>query len=182
MTSLELQGKRLTLRAWRTGDEDTLARLANNRDVWKNLKDSFPHPYSRNDAEAWIEQVAKEGDAPRHFAIVRGSEVVGSTGFEPYQDVNRLTAEVGYWIGEPYWGDGVATEALSLLTEYAFERFDFERLEAAVYAWNPASRRVLEKAGFVCEGKLARNVVKDGQVVDSWLYARLRGDDPSRGS
>ena len=180
--SIELRGKTLGLRTWQKGDEEALAQLANNRKIWMNLKDSFPHPYARKDAEAWIESVLKHGDAPHHFAIVRGDEVLGCTGFEPYEDVHRLTAGVGYWIGEPYWGGGMATEALGLLTEYVFERFDFERLEAAVYAWNPASRRVLEKAGFACEGKHARSVVKDGQLIDSWIYARLRSDPPARGS
>lgn len=177
---MELRGRRLVLRAWRPGDEDALALHANNRNVWRNLTDRFPHPYSRKDADEWIARVLKEGDPPHNLAILVGNEAVGGVGLERHRDLNRLTAEVGYWLGEAHWGQGLATEAVRLFTEYAFEHFDFERLQASVLEWNPASCRVLEKAGFVCEARLRRNIVKNGQVLDSRLYALLRADRETR--
>jgi RimJ/RimL family protein N-acetyltransferase len=99
---------------------------------------------------------------------------VGGVGLEPMADVYRLTATVGYWLGEPFWGRGFATQALRALSAYAFSTFDLHRLEAAVFGWNLASARVLEKAGYSLEGRLRRSVIKDGRIADSLLYARLR--------
>ncbi len=116
----------------------------------------------------------EQGELPQNLAIVFEGGPVGGVGFKRQNDLNRLTAETGYWVGEAYWGRGLATEALRLATAYAFDRFDFERVQACVLEGNPASRRVVEKAGFALEGRLRRNAVKDGEVMDSWVYARLR--------
>ena len=121
-------------------------------------------------------RVHDQGSPPLNFAIVLDGEPIGGAGLEPQLDVNRLTAEIGYWVAEPHWGKGIATEAARRLTEYAFEAFPFERLEAAVFEWNPASCRVLEKAGYRREGKLRRSVVKDGRIGDAFVYAKLRPD------
>jgi len=164
------------LRAWRPGDEDALVRNANNRKIWRNLTNRFPHPYLQKDADEWIDRVAKEGNPPCNLAIVLEGETVGSVGVERYGDLNRLTGEVGYWLGETHWGKGLATEAVRLMTDYAFDRFDFERLQATVLEWNPASCRVLEKAGFVREARHRRSIIKDGQVIDSWVYGLLCSD------
>ena len=162
------------LRPWRRGDEATLAHHANNRVIWLNLTDDFPHPYTETDASAWI--LLQAGiDPPQNLAVVVDGAPVGGVGFGRREDAQRrLTAAVGYWIGEEYWGRGIATDALRRLAEYAFNRFDFERLEATVFDENPASCRVLEKAGFVLEGQLRRSIVKDQRVRDSFLYARIR--------
>ena len=87
------------------------------------------------------------------------------------EDAHRRAAEIGFWLGEPFWGRGIATSALREFTEYAFAQFDLLRLQGCVFEWNPASARVLEKAGYVCEGRLLQGVVKEGQVVDAFLYA-----------
>lgn len=173
---MEIRAEGFVLRPWRVGDEPALVRHAGNRNVWLNLRDRFPHPYTAADAEAWIAHVASQGEPPLHFAIVVADEPVGAVGLEPLPDVHRLTAEIGYWIAEPHWGRGLATEATRRLTEYAFARFPFVRLEAGVFEWNPASRRVLEKAGYRLEARQRHNVVKDGRIGDSFLYARLRDD------
>jgi RimJ/RimL family protein N-acetyltransferase len=108
--------------------------------------------------------------------VTLDGEPIGGTGFERLGDLSRLTAEIGYWLGETHWGNGFATEALQLTTDYAFGQFDFARLQAGVLDWNPRSRRVLEKAGYHLEAQLARAVYKDGEVIDSWLYVRLRDE------
>jgi RimJ/RimL family protein N-acetyltransferase len=171
---MELVGPRVVLRPWRRGDEEALVRHANNRNVWRNLTDRFPHPYTAGDARAWVRQCTTREGPPCHLAITLDGDPIGGTGFERLTDLARLTAEIGYWLGEAHWGRGLATEALGLTTAYAFAQFDFVRLQAGVLAWNPRSRRVLEKAGYALEARLERAVYKDGAVIDSWLYVRLR--------
>jgi len=162
------------LREWRDADVPALVRHANNRRVWLNLKDRFPHPYTVGDARDWIERCVAVGEPPLDCAVVLDGEPIGGIGTEPQQDVFRRTAEVGYWLGETYWGQGFATAALRAFTSYLFAHFPFERLEAGVFEWNPASGRVLEKNGFELEGRLRKSVLKDGQLLDRFLYARLR--------
>ena len=101
-------------------------------------------------------------------------EAAGSIGFVVQPDVHRLSAEIGYWLGEAYWGRGIATEALRAVTAFAFEAHGLVRLFAGVFAWNTASMRVLEKAGYVREGVLTQSAIKDGRVIDQVLYAITR--------
>lgn len=108
------------------------------------------------------------------FAIATQEEAIGGIGISLNQDVHRLTAEMGYWLGEPYWGKGLMTEAVAKFTEYAFECFHLVRIYAEPYASNPNSCRVLEKAGYVLEGRLRSSVIKDGQILDQFLYARIK--------
>jgi RimJ/RimL family protein N-acetyltransferase len=166
---------KISLRRWRDVDVDALERHANNRAVWLNLRDLFPHPYTRKDAEAWIAHCSNLQEPILQFAIDLDGEPVGGIGLETFGDVHRLTAEVGYWVAEPFWGRGIATAALIETTAYAFDRFPFERLQAMVFAWNSRSARVLEKAGYTLEGTLQRSIFKDGRLIDSLLYARVRG-------
>ena len=147
---------------------------ANHREVWRNLADFFPHPYSRADAEAWIESVERAEPPPPDLAIVLEGDPVGGIGLRRLGDLSRFTAQVGYWLGPTAWGKGYAAEALRAFSEYAFRAFDLQRLQATVLEWNPASCRVLEKAGFVAEARLRKAAFKDGQLVDTWLYATLR--------
>jgi len=172
----------VNLRRWRKADCERLAELANNRKIWLNLRDRFPFPYTQADAEGWITHCETEPGTQTQFAIEVDSKVVGGVGLESLGDVNRIGAEIGYWIGEPYWGRGIATAALVEASRRAFKEFPFERLQAMVYEWNPASMRVLEKAGYQFEGRLRRSIVKDGQVIDSLIYARLRGSELRRRS
>ena len=161
------------IRSYREDDAEALAQVANNRRIWRNMRDAFPYPYTIDDAHEWITRVQQ--DFPeRHFAIASTSQVIGGIGVEPGEDVRRRSAEIGYWLGEPYWGQGIATAAARALTEYAFDRFDLARLEARVFEWNPASCRVLEKAGYTREARLRRAIEKDGQIIDAFLYARTR--------
>jgi ribosomal-protein-alanine N-acetyltransferase len=165
---------RIILRRWVQTDAEALAQLANNRKIWLNLRDRFPHPYTRADADGWIAHCESETGKPTQFAIDLDGVAIGGIGIEMKSDVHRLTAEIGYWISEAYWGEGIASAAVVEMTRYALAEFLLQRLEALVFEWNPASRRVLEKAGYVLEGRLARCIVKDGRIGDGFLYARLR--------
>ncbi len=163
------------LRAWRPGDEAALVKYANNRNIWINLRDRFPHPYTMDDATAWVQSV-KDQRPVMNFAIATSNddEAIGSIGLTLQEDVHRRSGEIGYWLAEPFWGRGIATRAVRALTEYAFTNFDLVRLYANVFEWNPASGRVLEKAGFTLEGRLRKNITKDGNTIDQFLYALVR--------
>ncbi len=113
------------IRLWRPGDEALLPQLANNRRIWRNLTDRFPHPYGHEDAVRWIHSANQRPDEARHFAVLTGDRVVGGVGFERLKDLCTRTAEIGYWVGESHWGQGIATRALRLATECAFRGFDF---------------------------------------------------------
>ena len=161
------------IRSFQTQDAEALARYANNRNVSRNLRDAFPYPYTIAHAETWI-SFAEQQSTETDFAIADATELIGGIGLRLQRDVHRRSGEVGYWLGEPFWGRGVATACLRAFTEYAFLRFDLVRIYGYVYEWNRASARVMEKAGYVCEGRLRKSVVKEGQVMDQFLYAITR--------
>ena len=158
------------LRPWRDGDQDDLVCHANNRQVWRNLTHLFPHPYTRADANTWLE-IASSPSRSRHFAITLGDRVMGGIGAMAGVGIGERTAEFGYWLGESVWGRGIATAAASALQAYLMASGEFVRLQAPVFAWNPASMRVLEKVGFEREGVLRRAVSKDGEITDLVMYA-----------
>lgn len=162
------------IRNYRAGDEEALARNADNRNVSRNMRDAFPYPYRLSDAREWIE-FATTQSPQTNFAIAADGEVIGGIGLVLQSDVNRRSAEIGYWLGEPHWGQGIATAALRAMTDWAFAEFDLVRIYAEVFEWNPASGRVLEKAGYQLEGRLRRSIVKDDQIIDALLYATIRG-------
>lgn len=160
------------IRDWRDDDLDRLVQLGDNRKIWRNLRDRFPSPYTRADGEAWIRQNASV--SPRTaFAIEVEGRLAGSIGLILGTDIHARSAEVGYWLGEPYWRRGIATGALQAFVPWCFREFDLVRIWAAVFEDNVASARVLEKAGFEREARLRRSAFKDGRVQDEWLYARL---------
>ena len=161
------------VRSFHPGDAPALAGYANNANIANNLRDRFPHPYRIEDADNWI-KVALAQEPETIFAIASATEAIGSIGMELHDDVYRRSAEVGYWLGEPFWGRGIATLALQAITDYAFDRLDMVRVYAHVYETNPASARVLEKAGFQFEGTLRKSVTKHGRIIDQWLYAAVR--------
>jgi ribosomal-protein-alanine N-acetyltransferase len=170
---LRLSDPSVILREWRRGDEDSLARHANSREVWRNLRDSFPHPYSRKDARRFIHD-ARGGSPPTHFAIIVDGEAAGGVGLRLGEDVYRRSAEIGFWLGKTFWGRGIMTEVVRAVTRYAFARFDLCRIYAYVFDWNPASARVLEKAGYRREARLEQSVTKEGRTIDQLLYAMIR--------
>ncbi len=167
------------VRSWSTGDVAPMAEYANNRKIWMNLRDRFPHPYSRRDARAFITAI-RARDQETAFAIAVDGRAVGGIGFVLHEDVERVSAEIGYWLGEPFWGRGIVTEALKATTSYAIEQFGLTRVYAVPFAWNGASARVLEKAGYTLEGRLHRSAIKDGVVTDQLQYAFIAPVDRPR--
>ena len=158
------------VRSWRASDVDSLVTHANNRKIWLNLRDRFPHPYTKRDAREFIR--AMHNQTPETaFAIAVNDEAVGGIGFVLNVDVERVSAEIGYWLGEPFWGRGITTEALAAVTRHAIDAHKLTRLYALPFEWNTASRRVLEKAGYVLEARLRRSAIKDGRIVDQFQYA-----------
>jgi len=169
---MHLQLRTCVIRSFVEGDAASIARYANNRKVWLNLRDFFPHPYQLEDAVSFIRMVIGQNPV-MNAAIVRDSEAIGCIGIRMGEDVHRKTAELGYWLAEPFWGQGIMSEAVHEFTRYAFQAFDLVRIYAQPFAENGASARVLEKAGFTCEGRLRANVIKDGKVLDTLLFARV---------
>lgn len=167
---MKLPLTRCTVRSWRTEDAPSIARHADDRDVWLNLRDAFPHPYTEADAERFI-RGAMQRRPETYFAIEVDGEAAGGIGYGIHPDVERVSAEIGYWLGRLFWGRGVMTEALRAVTLYAVETHGLTRVYALPYEWNTASFRVLEKAGYVCECRTRRSAIKDGKVIDQLLYA-----------
>lgn len=161
------------LREWQRGDENALVEIADNPNVASYMADGFPSPYTKNDAVAWVE-LNESASEKTHFAIVVDDRIVGGIGFAPLTAERRLVADIGYWLGEAYWGRGIGTAACEALTAYAFEQFGLRRLQAAVYVPNVASRRVLEKCGYQVEGLLRNAVIKRGVLLDAHLCAKVR--------
>jgi ribosomal-protein-alanine N-acetyltransferase len=167
---MEFQGTGFRLRPWQYSDEASLVENANNWKVWINLTDAFPHPYKVVHARRWLAMCQENPRRSTQRAIEVEGRAVGGIGFEPGSGIHRKTARIGYWLGEPYWGRGIATEALRLMSAYALERFELERLQAEVFEWNAASMRVLEKAGYALEGRLRRSCIKNGRMADELIY------------
>ncbi len=158
------------VRSWRASDAESLTRHANNRKIWLNLRDLFPHPYGIRDARAYLQMVL--GKTPETgFAIDVNGEAVGGIGVVLKPDVERVSAEIGYWLGESFWGRGIVTDALSATTRHIVAAHHLTRVYAVPFAHNIASCRVLEKAGYVLEGRLRKSAIKDGTIVDQMQYA-----------
>ena len=172
---MELKGTGFIIRGWKLGDEISLQKHANNPKVSACLMNRFPSPYTIDAAIFWVNNLLEQ-DPLVNFAITIDDQVIGGIGIEPRQDVYRKTAIVGYWLSEELWGKGIMPEAVKLVTNYAFEYLGFIRLQASVYSKNPASMRVLEKAGYVKEGIMRNAVIKNGVVMDEHLYAILKSD------
>ena len=159
-----------TVRTWRADDAPALARNANNRKIWINVRDRFPSPYTIEDAEGWVRHCARAMPST-DFAIEVDGEAAGGIGVVLHDDVERVSAELGFWLGEPFWGRGITTEALRAVTAHALTAHGLTRIYALPFEWNTASCRVLEKAGYVLEARLRRSAIKDGRVIDQMLYA-----------
>lgn len=150
-----------------------MQQQADNYNISRFLFNSFPYPYTIDEAGRWVTSHQNQ-DPITNFAIVIDEKVAGGIEFKRDKDVHAKNATLGYWLGETYWGRGVMTEATNLITAYAFKDFDIIRIQATVNDNNPASMRVLEKAGFKKEGIMRNAIVKHGEVMDEHLYALLK--------
>ncbi|AFD09143.1 GNAT family N-acetyltransferase [Solitalea canadensis] len=165
--------KRCELRPWQSGDEQSLIKNANSKKVWDNVRDYFPHPYTLKDAEEWIVR-NRDVDPAVNLAIVVDGQAAGGIGIVVKEDVSRINAEIGYWLGEDYWNRNIMTEAVSAMVDYSFDNFDVIRIYAEVFEKNYASRKVLQKAGFLEEAILRFSVIKNNEIMDSYVYSILR--------
>ena len=170
---MEFTLKQCTVRQWRLDDAESLARHANNRKVWLAVRDLFPHPYTIKDAQQFLQRATTEQPEMK-FCVEMEGAAVGGIGVHPGQDEHRFAATMGYWLGEQFWGRGIMTEAVTAVTDFCFDNFPLRRIPAEVFSNNPASARVLEKAGFNLEGRLKNHVMKEGKLLDSLIYARTK--------
>jgi [ribosomal protein S5]-alanine N-acetyltransferase len=177
---MELRSAACIVRSYRPGDAAVSARHGNNRQIWLNLRDRFPHPYTEEHGAAYITHVLAQ-PTQTSFAIDVGGEAVGGISLHPGTDIERFSAEMGYWLGEEFWGRGITTAAIVLLTRHAFTDMGFIRIFAVPFVRNAASSRALEKAGYLREGLMRQSAIKDGIVEDQFLYAALKSEwaDPS---
>lgn len=170
---MHLDLDRCVVRDWAAGDVSALVRHANNRNVWINLRDRFPYPYTETHARQFLTHIATQ--TPQTvWAIEVDGEAAGAIGLVLMSDVERVSAEIGYWLGEAVWGRGIGTAALRAVTAEAFRRFELLRIFALPFADNVASIRVLEKAGYALEGRLPQSAIKDGIVRDQLLYGAYK--------
>ena len=162
----------VVLRPWQKQDAQELASIDNNRNIWNNVRDALPSPYTVMDAMQWIAHV--NGQQPvLNFAIVYQGNIVGSIGCVPKQDVSRKSVEIGYFVGESYWGKGIASRAVQLLNDFITTRLDVVRIDAHVFAQNKASMKVLLKNGFYLEAIHRKAAIKNNQFLDDYVWAKL---------
>lgn len=160
------------IRSYRASDKLALIKNADNFNVSISLLDSFPYPYNELEADMWLSFVMNQ-QPEMNFAIADKNGLIGAIGLKEMDDVYRYSSEIGYWLGEAYWGKGIITKALGAFTDYAFAHYKVVRLFAGVFDFNPASGRALEKCGYKLEGRLKKAIVKNGKVYDQLLYAKI---------
>lgn len=165
---------RCQLRTLSEADAVSMALYANNINIWQNVRDYFPHPYHLEDAVSFV---AAEGqkELPNNLGIIYEETCIGVIGYYPMQDVYRLTADFGYWIGEPFWGKGIVSAAIPAMVDYIFQHTDIVRLQSSVFAFNQASMRVLLKNGFTLDCVAKNAAIKNGVLIDEYRFSRLRG-------
>jgi RimJ/RimL family protein N-acetyltransferase len=165
------------IREWKIEDKTELAENLNNKKVLDNLRDGLPYPYSEKNAEEYIRaMLSSDRDNTFAFAITADDKVIGSIGVFRCENIHFRTAEMGYYIGEKYWGNGYMTSAVKQICSYVFNKTDIIRIFAEPFAHNTASCRVLEKAGFSCEGIIKCGAFKNGKIIDMKMYALIKND------
>lgn len=166
--------KEFKLRAWKKEDLKSLVKYANNLSIAKNMTDMFQHPYSEADGMSFIEFATQPGSA-HIFAIEVDGEAAGGIGIHPQHDIHRKNAELGYWLGEPFWGMGIISRAIRQALDFAFQNYnDIDRIFARPFGSNTASQKVLEKNGFVREAHFEKTLIKNGELQDELVYAVRR--------
>ncbi|WP_313134123.1 GNAT family N-acetyltransferase [Anaerocolumna sp.] len=163
------------IRSWRVEDAKDLAEALDNKKILDNLRDGLPYPYTVNDAKNYISAMLdSKKDTTYAFAITVNDKAVGSIGVFRKDNIHYRTGEMGYYIAEPYWGQGIGTSAVKQVCQYIFENTDIIRIFAEPFAHNLGSCRILEKSGFVNEGTLRKNAVKNGIVLDMKIYSKVK--------
>ncbi len=163
------------LRKWQPSDLESLVKHANNYNIARFLTDQFPHPYTIQDGERFLENVLSH-DPAKILAIVVQGEAVGSIGVFPQQDIHCVNAEMGYWLSEEWWGRGIMSAAIRRMVDYGFSTFTVDRIFARPFGSNTASQRVLQKAGFRLEARFEKTLLKNGELLDELVYGIRRSD------
>jgi ribosomal-protein-alanine N-acetyltransferase len=165
------------IRKWKLSDAKDLASVISNKKIQDNLRDGLPYPYTEQDATDYISAMLSEDENKTlAFAITIDNKAIGSIGAFRQKNIHRHTAEIGYYIAEEYWGKGLMTEAVKQICSYIFDKSNIVRIYAEPFSYNKASCRVLEKAGFLYEGTLRSNAIKNGKTIDMLMYSRLKTD------
>lgn len=162
----------IVLRPWIKEDASQLAAIANNRNIWLNVRDRFPHPYTVGDAVQWL-AATKDQQPVQTMAIIYKDAVAGSIGVLPKEDVYRKSIEIGYFVGEPFWGNGIATRSVALLLQFIENHYDVVRIFAEVFEHNIASMKVLENNGFHLEGIRQKSVFKNSRLMNDHVYVKF---------
>lgn len=166
-----------TIRKWKLTDANDLAAILSNPKILDNLRDGLPYPYTAQDGRDYISaMLSADPNNTFAFAITVNGKTVGSIAAFRQDNIHHKTAELGYYLAEPYWGNGIMTHAVQLICDDIFSHTDILRIFAEPFANNIASCRVLEKAGFQCEGTLRQNAVKSGNVLDMKMYSKLKNN------
>jgi ribosomal-protein-alanine N-acetyltransferase len=160
------------IRPWKPEDAAPLAAICNNKKIWLNVRDTFPHPYTIANAVEWIAFTLNQQPIT-NMAIICNGSIAGSIGVMLKEDVYRKSIEIGYFLGEQYWGKGIATTAVGLLLEYIKSNFDVIRIYAEVFGHNAASMKVLEKNGFHLEGIREKAVIKNKVIMDDFVWVKF---------
>lgn len=168
-----IQVNEYQIRDFKFEDKNALVKYANNPEVSKYLRNTFPSPYTVHDAERWLKSVVGKNDS-LFFAIANKNELIGGISAIPYEDIHRFTAEIGYWLGQPFWNKGITSDILKSFCNYLFNNYDFNRLTANVFEGNTASEKVLLKCGFQLEGTLKKSVFKWNIFIDQYIYGLLK--------
>ncbi len=172
---MELHSAACVVRSYRPEDAATSARYGNNRKIWLNLRDRFPHPFAEKNGAEYIAHVLAQ-PTQTSFAIDVDGEAVGGISLHAGTDIERISAELGYWLGEQFWGRGIITAAIILVTRHAFAELGFTRIFAVPFIRNTASWRALERAGYQRDGIMRQSAIKDGVIEDQYLYAALKSE------
>ncbi len=170
----ELIGSCFNLRSWKIGDEVSLLKYADNPNVSRYLGNIFPSPYTAADAKVWVDIQMLQTEPITNAALIIADEVAGGIGITLQNDIYCKNARMGYWLGEPFWGKGIMTEAVALFTAYIFDSFEVMRIYAGVFGSNPASAKVLQKAGYQQEGNFKNSLFKNGLYDDELIFAKHR--------
>ncbi len=173
-----MESRKIEIRKLELSDAPEIAKLANNFTIWKNLRDHFPYPYTKSDAEFFINKTQSQ-NPQQSFGIIYKNKCCGIISLIVQDDVYKNSAEIGYWIGEPYWGKGITTQAIDLITRYGFEKLNLLRIYAGIFEYNIASMKILEKNGYIKEGVFQKAIVKNGSILDEHRYFILNTNHPS---
>ncbi len=163
------------IRKWKIEDANNLAEALNNKKILDNLRDGLPYPYTADDAKEYIKAMLSADENTAYaFAITINDKAIGSIGAFRRENIHFRTAEIGYYVAEEYWGKGIGTSALKQTCKYIFDNTDIIRIFAEPFAYNIGSCRILEKSGFIYEGTMRKNAVKNGVVLDMKLYSNIK--------